>query len=180
MSECLESIEILVDSREHNTAQARKRYRAFGVPFKRCILDYGDYAINCKLPNGDHIYDTSERVSADVVVERKMNLDELAMCFGKQRARFQREFERAAKNKAKVYLLVENGSWEGILLGRYRSRMNPIAFLASLTAWMARYNISVIFCKPDTSGELIKEILYRELKENLTNKEDADGKNKDA
>ena len=45
--------------------------------------------------------------------------------------------------------------------------INPEAFKASLTAWMARYNAKVIFCRQETSGTLIKEILFRELKERL-------------
>ena len=32
---------------------------------------------------------------------------------------------------------------------------------------MIRYNMNVIFCKEETSGRLIKEILFRDLKERL-------------
>ena len=38
---------------------------------------------------------------------------------------------------------------------------------ASLTAWLARYNCQIIFCEPATTGKLIREVLYRELKERL-------------
>lgn len=51
--------------------------------------------------------------------------------------------------------------------GKYRSRMQPKAFVASLTAWLARYNCQIIFCEPATTGKLIREVLYRELKERL-------------
>ena len=162
----------MIDSREHQTKQAQKRYKAFGVPFSRCLLDYGDYAANCMLPNGSTLYDESKKVTPSVVIERKMSLDELATCFGKQRKRFTREFERAAVHNAKVYLLVENGSWESIIMGRYRSHLNPVAFFASATAWMARYNSTIVFCKQETSGELIKEILFRELKEMLKHEQE--------
>jgi hypothetical protein len=33
---------------------------------------------------------------------------------------------------------------------------------------MVRYDLQVIFCKEDTSPTLIREILYRDLKERLT------------
>ena len=46
-------------------------------------------------------------------------------------------------------------------------RMQPKAFVASLTAWLARYNCQIIFCEPATTGKLIREVLYRELKERL-------------
>ena len=164
---CLESFEILVDSREQPTEKAKKRYKLFDAPYKRCTLDYGDYAANCTLLSGEPLYDVSRRVSADVVIERKMNLDELAMCFTRSRDRFQAEFERAKKNDAKIYLLVENATWENLINGKYRSKYNPKAYAASITAYMARYGINVIMCKAETSVGLIKEILYRETKERL-------------
>jgi hypothetical protein len=75
--------------------------------------------------------------------------------------------ERAASNNSVIYLLVENATYEGIINHRYKSRYNPAAFLASLTAWTVRYNLRPIFCKAETSGQLIKEILYRDMKERL-------------
>ena len=53
------------------------------------------------------------------------------------------------------------------MMHRYRSKYHPNAFLASLTAWMVRYNLTPIFCKAEVSGDLIREILYRDLKERL-------------
>lgn len=164
--EILESFQVVIDRREHDTPKARKRYRAFGVPYEYATLSYGDYCGNILLPDGK-LYDTSETIKPACLVERKMSLDELAGCFTRSRDRFRREFERAKEAGAKVYLLVEDGSWEGILNHRYRSRFNPEAFKASLTAWMVRYDADVIFCRQETSGVLIREILYRDLKERL-------------
>ena len=96
-----------------------------------------------------------------------MNLDELAACFTRGRERFQREFERALDQQCRIYLICENPSWENLLNGKYRSKFNSNAFLASSVAWMVRYNMNVVFCKEETSGRLIKEILYRDLKERL-------------
>ena len=45
------------------------------------------------------------------------------------------------------------------------------ALVASLTAWMARYNAHIIFCRAETFTKLCREILYREAKEILTNME---------
>ena len=162
----LETFRIITDTREHQTPKAKERYEAFGVPHEKATLNYGDYCGNLQI-NGAWLHDVSATVSPACVIERKMSLDELAGCFGRGRDRFQREFERAKANNAKIYLLVENGSWEGILFHRYRSRLTTNAFLASLTAWMVRYGMSVIFCRADTSGKLIKEILYRDMKERL-------------
>lgn len=164
--EVLKSFEILVDTREQGTDRSEKRYQSFGVPYKKATLDYGDYTYNAELPNGK-LYDISKTISPICAVERKMNLDELAGCFTRSRQRFQREFERASDNGSRIYLICENANWENLLNGKYRSRLNPNAFAASAAAWMIRYNMNVIFCKEETSGRLIKEILFRDLKERL-------------
>jgi hypothetical protein len=96
-----------------------------------------------------------------------MDLTELAGCFTHSRERFQREFERAADKDCRIYLICENANWENLLNGRYRSKFNSNAFTASSIAWMIRYNMNLIFCKEETTGKLIKEILYRDLKERL-------------
>lgn len=167
IEQTLKSLSVLADTREQNTARAKKRYASMGVPVERAVLDYGDYTFNAVLPNGNPIYNASERILPVVSIERKESLDELAQCLTSQRERFKREFERATAAGAKVYLICENGSWEHLINGKYRSRFNPNAFFATVTAWMARYNITLLFCKEETSGRLIKELLYRELKERL-------------
>ena len=166
IAEVLSTFRILVDNREQATPKAVERYESFGVPYERTTLSYGDYCGMITL-NGSSIYDISKAVKASCVIERKMSLDELASCFTRSRDRFRREMERACSNHSTVYLLVENGSYEGIIKHRYKSRYNPTAFLASLTAWTVRYNIIPIFCKAETSGQIIKEILYRDMKERL-------------
>lgn len=167
----LETFSILIDTREQPTERAKKRYESFGVPYQRATLSYGDYTYNATLPNGKPIYDIAKAINPLCCVERKMNLDELAGCYTRSRERFQREFERANDNGCRIYLICENASWENLLNGKYRSKIHPNAFVASAIAWIVRYNMQVIFCKEETSGKLIKEILYRNLKERLENGE---------
>lgn len=166
ISAVLKTFSVVVDRREHRTPAAARRYESFGVPYTEGTLDYGDYCANVTLPSGPLI-DVSTRAAPVAAVERKMSLDELAACFTSGRDRFRREFDRARENHAKIYLLVEGGSWEGIRAHRYRSRMNPKAFEASLMAWCVRYDAQVIFCRAELSGHFIKEFLYRDLKERL-------------
>lgn len=168
----LASMEILIDNREQNTDRARRRYETFGVPYQRATLNYGDYTYNATLPDGSCIHDTDQTVLPLIAIERKMDLTELANCFvnhknEKTRDRFRREFERAAENGCRIFLIVENANWENLLNGKYKSKLNPAAFTASQIAWMVRYNTNVIFCKEETTGRLIKEILYRDLKERI-------------
>lgn len=158
----LENLIVLVDSREQETPALRKRLEDMDRPYMRQKLDFADYSAKCVFPSG-RIIDFSNHFA----VERKMSLDELCNCFCKGRLRFTKEFERAKKKKAKMYLLIEKGSWEQAYNGEYRSLMSPSAFVASLQAWLARYNCQLLFCKPEISGKLISGIIYREAKEHL-------------
>lgn len=167
ISACLDSLSIIVDTREQPSPRAKKRYQTFGVPHIRKKLEYGDYTYNFKFPDGRDLWSGSDHITPRVAIERKMNLEELSGCLTHSRKRFGAEFERAKAAGAKVYLLVEDASWEKLLAGRYATKFHPAAFFASLTAWMARYNTQIIFCKNEVSGKIIKEILYRELKEAL-------------
>lgn len=167
----LETFTVLCDTREQDTARSRRRFRAMGAPVLRATLDFGDYAATVTLPGGRPLLDLSSRVRPLCVIERKMDLDELAMCLTRGRDRFRREMERARDVGATVWLLVENGNWEALLAGRYRSRFQPKAYLGSLVAWSVRYGMRVLFCDELTAPILIREILYRDLKERLTNGE---------
>ena len=158
----LKTMGVYVDTREQDTIRARKRIQTIGLPVQRKALPFGDYSAFCTLPNGE-VYSLENLVS----IERKMNLDEIAMCYTRERPRFKREFERARDAGAKVYLLIENGDWEKAYTGSYRSQVKPEALTASIIAWLARYNCQLLFCKEETSGKLIHDVLFRELKERL-------------
>lgn len=165
--EMLESMVILCDSREQPTARAKKRYEQFGFPYRRTTLSYGDYAYNAKLPNGEWLYDPEKTVKACCVIERKMDLDELEGCLTHSRDRFEREFKRATENGARIILLVENASWENLLAGKYRTKMKPSSFYGSLVSWIIRYNLQLIFCKSELSGRMIREFLYKDLRDRI-------------
>lgn len=171
------TMSVIVDKREQPNERAEKRYQGFKIPYNRATLNYGDYTYNAVLPNGTPIYDESKTIYPNVMIERKMSLDELANCFTLKsdkdcrelglRNRFEKEFYKAKENGARCYLLVEDSNFEKLLNHRYDSRFNPKAFFSSLMAWIARYDIHLVFCQKELSGKIIKEILYRELKERL-------------
>lgn len=158
----LENLTLLVDTREQDTKLFRKRLALIGLPYEREKLDFGDYSAMTTTEDG-----TEYSLKDKVCIERKMSLDELCDCYCKGRGRFSREFERAKMCGAKLYLLVEDANWENVINHKYRSKMTPQALTASLTAWLARYDCQLIFCKAETTSALIREILYREMKEYL-------------
>lgn len=161
----LKTMKILVDTRERPTETAKRRYASFGVPWERKKLDFGDYSASVIIDGVEVSFDKT------VAIERKENLDECCLCFTKERDRFEREFERAMANSARLYLLIEYGTWENAYSGKYRSQMKPKALTGSLLAWVARYGSPVLMCKPETSGRLIRDVLYREMKERLMARE---------
>ena len=164
VEKALKNAVLLLDTREQDTPALRNRLQLTELPHKREKLDFGDYSITTMLD------EDSEFSLKDVVsIERKMSLDELCNCYCQNRERFIKEFERAKEKNAKIYMLIENATWENAYNGKYKSKMSSPALVASILAWLARYNCQIIFCKAETSGKIIGDILRRELKERLEN-----------
>lgn len=162
INKCMETFTIIIDNREKDTDDLKKRIVQFGCPIIKKKMNFGDYSAEITLKTG-------EKLSLEnfVVIERKMDIGELCVCYTTDRNRFSKEFERAANINAKTYLLVEKASWEKIYSGIYRSKMSPESLIGSITTWLARYNCQLLFCDTYTSGKLIKDVLVHEMKEFL-------------
>ncbi len=153
---------ITYDTREQQTTKLKRRLKGFQCPVERKKLDFGDYSVCYTDPNGEKVYCDNL-----VAIERKMSLDELCACFSKGRSRFEREFLRAQKSGAKIHLLVENGDYEKLFNGDYRSQLHPNSLIASYLAWAERYDIQLHFCREETTAVLIPKILKYWLKNHL-------------
>ena len=164
LEKTLSTMTCIIDSREKPTPEAKKRWESFGVPYRIQALKSGDYTAEFVLPNGETF-----SLENHAVIERKLGISEICGNFCQNRDRFIREFERIRNAGARAYIVVEGASWEAIYNHRYHSQMAPQALVASLTAWMARYNAHIIFCRAETFPKLCREILYREAKEILAN-----------
>ena len=166
----LKTINIIVDSREHPGKQFDERVKSFGCAWERRKLDQGDYSYKYTDLDGREI-----SMDKRLIIERKMNLNEIANNFGRERQRFIREFERAKAENTQVYILIEDDSWEDAYKGtygkdaRHRSKYSAKAMIGSLTAWEHRYNARIRFCKKSRSGQMIKDICHYHLKEILEN-----------
>ena len=156
----VDSMVILVDTREQETEQLKQRLGTLGHQYRREALDSADYMVEYQTADG-------ATVRLPVAIERKMSLDELATCFTSDRERFFREMERLCEAGVKTYLLVEKASWEKIQKKDYRSQMPVASFIASLLWWSVHYDFKVIFCKQATAGWLIGNILRYEVCEDV-------------
>lgn len=161
IEKALNTLQIIADTREQDTEAFRRRFNVVGLPVTRRKLDFGDYSGFIKIAGEEFSLENQ------VVIERKMSVDELCLCFGKERQRFQREFQRAKDAGARTYLLIENASWENIFNGKYKSKLSSEALIASIAAWSARYDLIPVFCKPETTGKLIALLLKYEMRERL-------------
>ena len=108
LEKTLSTMVLVVDSREKPTADAKKRWESFGVPYRIQALKSGDYTSEFLLPNGETF--SLENIC---VIERKMSIVELCGNFCQNRARFIREFERIKEAGAKAYIIVGGGELRG-------------------------------------------------------------------
>jgi ERCC4-type nuclease len=157
ITEALKQLTIVVDSREKENSHITGYFDKIKVAHETRKLDTGDYSAVI----GDM---TLER---DVVIEKKSGLDELSQNMTADRERFADEFTRAKSEGLKVFLLIENATWTDIFLHNYRSQLKPQSLIASLLSWQVRFNITIIFCKPSESGQIIYATLYYAAREAL-------------
>lgn len=157
LAETLKRLEIIVDTREQKNTHITSFLSGKNVPCVSRKLDIGDYS--CQLDGM-----TFER---DFAVERKASLNELCGNFTTERVRFEDEFIRAKAFGTKVFLVVENASWQDIYSHNYSSKLNEKALLASLFAWQVRYNVTVILCDKGNSPKMIYGLLWYAAREKL-------------
>lgn len=163
ISDLLKQLTIICDSREQVNGHVTGYFDKNKVAHTTRKLDTGDYSAMIGDLTLEH----------DVVIEKKNGLDEIAGNFTVSRQRFEDEFMRAKAEGLKVFLLIENASWSDILLHNYRSQLKPQSLIASLLSWQVRFNITVLFCKPNETGQIIHGILYYAAREALKKGETA-------
>ena len=154
-SKVLKDILIITDSREKKNQHILDYFDEVGINHRMETLNVGDYEL--RLPNYPEL-----GLDNKFIVERKGSMDELAGNFTKDRKRFAREFERLQDGQ-RIHLLLENFTWRKCLNGSYRSGFTPSAYKASLIAWSIKYGFKVWNVVKADSGEIIYEILKKEL-----------------
>lgn len=153
----LKELTVICDSREQVNGHLIAWFDKHHINHQPRSLETGDYSVMLD----DYTFED------EVVIERKANLDEIAGNFTVGRERFEREMIRAKANGVKMFLIIENASWTDILLHNYRSDLKPQSFLATLLSWQVRFNVTVLFCKPGETAQILYSILYYWVRERL-------------
>ena len=163
LEDAMKKMCILVDTREMKIKHILTALEGRKCPFKPQKLDYGDYTCICDYTDKNGV------ILADkVAIERKANLDELAGNITRGRKRFEREFQRAKADNAKMFLMVENtAGFDDIYNHRYRSAIPPNAYLNTLFSWQQKYNITISFVSDKFAGDYIYATLFMALKNYL-------------
>ena len=137
-------MKIIVDTRE------KAPFRFDGKLYDGVVVEAGTLA------TGDYALAGLEDRAA---IERK-SLDDLIMCLGKERGRFERELLRA-RGLAMFAVIVED-TWQALAAGSYKSAFNPHAACQSVAAFMARLGIPFIFAGSRAAAEYIAWSLLRQ------------------
>ncbi len=158
----LNTITILVDTREKVWWHIQSGLESLGCPYEIKTLKFGDYSYKFMSPNGELC-----SCENDIVIERKANAEEISGNLTKNRERFAKEFEKSANAGAKTYLIVENCNWGIIDNHGYRTKFNPKSFEASLWSWINKYDIRLQFCNSAFTAKLIYGLFRYHLKNKL-------------
>lgn len=165
----LKQMGILADTREQKWEHIRWALDNAECPVERGKLGQGDYTAFVPMSAFPGFQDVPGLYSLqdEVVIERKANLDEIAGNFTTGRDRFEREFIRAKSKGVKVFLVIENASWADVLSHNYRSQLSPKSLMGSLLSWQAKYNVTIVFCRPEETARILYSTLYYWLKARL-------------
>lgn len=133
-------MKILVDSREQ-------------CPFT--FAGYDCEVVAGSLPTGDY---SLLHLEHQIAIERKSLVD-LMGCLTAGRERFTRELERG--RGMTVFAVVVEADWLALADGRYRSRMEPGAAVASVLSLSMRNRVPFHFCGSREQAEAVTFHLLR-------------------
>lgn len=155
MKELLQSITILIDTREQQNQHILEYLTSREIPYESMKLDIGDYSV--KLPAHTEL-GINRDVFFPVSIERKNSINELAQTI-KERTRFENELIRSSK--LRFLLMVEDpNGYENIIRGKYQSQYNPKALLGSLKSFETRYCFNTVFIPKGAAAHYLYHEFY--------------------
>lgn len=164
--------EILIDSREKVNSHIIKRLDELKIPYQIKKLSYADYSFEWNGVSYEN----------QICIERKANLTEICGNFAKGKSkgtntRFQREFERALRDKCKMFLMIEDSSWEKIENREYRSRFSPKELKNRILTWCNKFQLTLKFVDKKDSCDFMLDQFREFIKQQNLRGNDNDCKN---
>ena len=151
---------LLIDTREKPKAieNILKTFDSEGIQYERTKLLFGDYA---------------DYNRPQIVIDRKQNIAELAKNCTVEAERFKKELERAQRANSRLVILVEQNRYKDretwvqvrdisdlMLWSNTHTTIRGEKVFRVLSAWVSKYDISVVFCDKRQTGQKILEIIY--------------------
>ena len=161
---------VLIDTREKENSHIISYLEKHKIKYKYKAMECFDYS--CELEKDEELglpFDISliNRIGIERKGSGKSGLSELAGNFTTSRNAFEEKWQKAKYNTESLYLVVENGSWEDIKNGNYRSNFASNSFCNSLISWRHKYGFQIDFVKTENTAEHIVRLLADKLKKVL-------------
>lgn len=106
------------------------------------------------LPTGDY---SVAGLTSEIALERK-SMDDLLMCVGRERLRFERELQRLRSYATKSVIC--ECSWLDLERGDWRSQVTPEQAIGSVLGWIAMGIPVVMAGNADKAGKYAAKILF--------------------
>lgn len=141
-------MKIVIDTREKKISHITKWFDEHSIEYAFKKLDEGDYQL--AEFNG-------------ITIDRKKNLNEMCSCLSTERGRFMREVKRCAKNKEKLIVLIEQGTYHGIEdVSKWTNKygyITPQELRERLYKLHIGYGVEILFCDKRVTARRIVELL---------------------
>ena len=164
IKELIDTIIILVDTREHLPNHITDAFDKYGVKWERKKLKSGDYS--AILPANSKFNLDEINLEDQLVIERKMSVDELARNLSVNRDRFKREFSRTNSD---VILLIENNTYMDIITHNYNSKLTSNQYMGLLHSLCDEFKIPFIFKDKKESPLFIYNVFKYRIRNKLKN-----------
>jgi ERCC4-type nuclease len=165
MQEILNSIVILIDTREKSCEHITNFFDKKGIKYIKKALNQADYSFY--IPQNEELSIPRDLYfDKEIAIERKGSLEELSGNLSQQRDRFEKEL---SLYKGKMHLLIENANYQDIYAGNYKTEYNKKSYLASLHSFADRYNLSIMFMPENKCSGLFIFYTFKYFLKNIIN-----------
>lgn len=137
----LDSLKILIDTREKENSHIIDYFDKHKIPWEQRSLVHGDYSF--EIPHNDELNIPRDLLFVNrICIERKASLSEWAGNLSQDRQGIKKKFAVAPAN---TLLLIENGSYEDMVLGKYYGNYSAKSYSASFHSIWNEFNVPIIF-----------------------------------